>query len=313
MAPCRKGGSKSDPLVARTAARSNVGMTAPFPADTHPLVTTAWLAEHLDAADLKVVDGSYSSAPEQPDVAETFEAAHIPGAVFFDIREIRDTNHAAPLMLPNAEGFAAAVGALGITNTDRVVAYDSGDMLNAGRVWWMFRTFGHPAVAVLDGGLPKWRAEGRALEAGRPEMTSATFQATFDPAQLRTLDDMRHVVAAGQEQVLDVREHNRFSGAVPEKRSGLRAGHMPGSRNLPYQRFKTPDNTLPDPEVLRALFDEAGIDSSRPVVTTCGGGVAAGLVALGLERIGHTNWALYDGSWSEWAAQEATPVETGEG
>lgn len=284
----------------------------PFPAGTHPLVTTDWLAAHLGDDDLRVIDGSYSSVPDAPDVAATFEAAHIPGAVFFDIREIRDPGHAAPLMLPTPTDFAAAAGALGLTNDHRIVVYDSGDMLNAGRVWWMFRTFGHATVAVLDGGLPKWRAEGRAVETGSSQPTPATFQAAFAARQLRTLEDMRRVVASRQEQVLDVREHDRFTGAVPEKRPGLRAGHMPGSRNLPYQRFKTPDNTLPDPATLKALFAEAGIDPARPVVTTCGGGVAAGLVALGLERIGHTDWALYDGSWSEWAAQADTPVDTGD-
>jgi thiosulfate/3-mercaptopyruvate sulfurtransferase len=287
-------------------------MANPFPADTHPLVTTDWLAAHLEDTDLRVVDGSYSSSPDAPDVAATFEAAHIPDAVFFDIREIRDSNHAAPLMLPTPADFAAAVGALGLTNDHRIVVYDSGDMLNAGRVWWMFRTFGHAQVAVLDGGLPKWRAEGRALEAGLPRPIAATFRATLDARQLRTLDDMRRIVASRQAQVLDVREHDRFTGTTPEKRPGLRAGHMPGSHNLPYQRFKTAGNTLPDPVTLKALFAEAGIDPTRPVVTTCGGGVAAGLVALGLERIGHTDWALYDGSWSEWAAQADTPVDTGD-
>lgn len=287
-------------------------MSTPFPADTHPLVSTAWLAAQAEAEDIRVVDGSYASDPLEPDVAETFRVGHIPGASFFDIRDIRDRDHPAPLMLPTASDFATAVGAMGIGNHHRIVVYDSGNMLNAGRVWWMFRTFGHRAVAVLDGGLSKWQGEGRETEVTTSVPTPTTFRATFDPAQLRTLEDMRSLVAAHAEQVLDVREHDRFTGAVPEKRPGLRAGHMPGARNLSYRRFKTADNTLPDPARLRALFAEAGIDHERPVVTTCGGGVAAGLVALGLERIGHTDWALYDGSWSEWAAETDTPVETGD-
>jgi thiosulfate/3-mercaptopyruvate sulfurtransferase len=287
-------------------------MTSPFPEQTHPLVSTAWLAENLGAPDLRVLDGTYSSVEGAADVAEVFAVRHIPGAAFFDIREIRDKAHRAPLMLPDAATFAAAVGALGISNEHRVVVYDSGDMLNAGRVWWMFRTFGHGAVAVLDGGLPKWLAEGRPTDTGKASPVPAVFRATLDPRQVRTLDDMRGLVADGSEQVLDVREHDRFVGAVPEKRPGLRIGHMPGARNLPYQHFKTTDNTLPDPATLRALFAKAGVEADRPVVTTCGGGVAAGLVALGLERIGHTDWALYDGSWSEWAAQDDTPIDTGE-
>jgi thiosulfate/3-mercaptopyruvate sulfurtransferase len=287
-------------------------MTNPFPADTHPLVTTDWLAKNGADPDIRIVDGSYSSDEDAPDIAAVFEEAHLPGAVLFDIREIRDRSHPAPLMLPDAPTFAAAVGALGIANRHRIVVYDSGDMLNAGRVWWMFRTFGHRAVAVLDGGLPKWRAEGRTLERGNPVPTPASFTAAFEPSQLRTLADMRRLVAAGTAQIVDVRERDRFLGAVAEKRPGLRTGHMPRAKNLPYQRFKTPDNTLPDAAALQSLFAQAGIDPDKPVVTTCGGGVAAGLVALGLERIGHTDWALYDGSWSEWAAQTDTPVETGE-
>jgi len=299
-------------LVAHCVARSNGLMATPFPDETHPLVSTDWLAAHASYSDVRIVDGSYSSNPDLPDVAETYRAGHIPGAAFFDIRDIRDLDHTAPLMLPDATRFATAVGAMGIGNAHRVVIYDSGDMLNAGRVWWMFRTFGHRAIAVLDGGLPKWRAEGRAIESGSVEPVPTNFDATFDGSQLRTLDHMRRLVAAADEQVLDVREQDRFTGSVPEKRPGLRAGHMPGARNLPYQRFRTPDNTLPDPATLRALFAAAGVDPSQPVVTTCGGGVAAGLVAVGLERIGHTNWALYDGSWSEWAAETDTPVDTGE-
>jgi len=299
-------------LVARNAARSNVGMSQTFPSDTHPLVTTNWLAAHRGDPDVRIVDGSFSSAEGAPDVAAVFAERHMPGAVFFDIREIRDKADPVPLMLPKAQDFAAAVGALGIANRHRVVIYDSGDMLNAGRVWWMFRTFGHHAVAVLDGGLPKWHAEGLPLESGAANPVPETFKATLDPAQLRTLADMRQLVAAGSEQILDVRENERFAGAVAEKRPGLRAGHMPGAKNLPYQRFKTDDNTLPDLATLRTLFAQVGVDPNQSVVTTCGGGVAAGLVALGLERIGHTNWALYDGSWSEWAKEDDTPVDTGD-
>jgi thiosulfate/3-mercaptopyruvate sulfurtransferase len=287
-------------------------MSTQFPNDTHPLVSTEWLAAQAGADDLRVVDGSYATNPDAPDVAEIFLAGHIPGASHFDIRDIRDQNHPAPLMLPSESNFATTVGEMGIGNHHRIVVYDSGDMLNAGRVWWMFRTFGHRGVAVLDGGLPKWRTEGREIESGATQLSPRIFHAAYDPAQLRTLDEMRILVTESDEQVLDVREFERFTGAVPEKRAGLRAGHMPGARHLSYKRFKTADNTLPDPATLRALFAEAGIDHTRPVVTTCGGGVAAGLVALGLERIGHTDWALYDGSWAEWAAETDTPVETGD-
>jgi thiosulfate/3-mercaptopyruvate sulfurtransferase len=281
----------------------------PFPPDTAPLVATAWLGAHLGEPGLKVVDGSYHSVADRRDIADEYRANRIPGAVLFDIREIRDHAHPAPLMLPKPPDFAAAVSALGISNGDRVVVYDSGGMLNSGRVWWMFGTMGHAAVAVLDGGLPKWRQEGRAIEQGPPQSAiPAQFVARFDPTQIRTFAQMKEIVAGRTAQVVDARDAGRFSGRAPERRPGLRSGHMPGSVNLPWEELEAPDHRLKSPAELRAQFESRGIDLARPIVTTCGGGVAAGVLALALARLGLDDWALYDGSWSEWAANQGSEI-----
>ena len=262
-------------------------------------------------AHLRIVDGSYHSNPEKRDIREEYRANHIPGAGLLDIRDVRDAAHPAPLMLPQAEDFARAVGALGIANRHRVIVYDSGGLMNAGRVWWMFRTFGHRDVAVLDGGLPAWLAAGGAVESGEVAVAPESFKAQFDPKQLRTLDQMKQIVDTGGEQVVDVREADRFTGATAEKRPGLRAGHMPGSRNLPYQLLTDAGHRLKSPAALLKLLAAARVDLAHPVVTSCGGGVAAGILALAFERMGKPDWALYDGSWAEWASQPDTPVATG--
>jgi thiosulfate/3-mercaptopyruvate sulfurtransferase len=274
-----------------------------------PLVTTEWLAKHLGAADLRVVDGTWHMPQAGRDARAEFETAHIPGAVFFDIDAIADRTTPLPHMLPGAEAFAAAVGALGIGSGDRVVVYDVRGVVSAARVWWTFRAFGHDAVAVLDGGLRKWQAEGRPVERGRPAPAPRAFDARLRPELVRGLDAMRANVASRAAQVLDARSAGRFTGTEPEPRAGLRGGHIPGSRNLPYETLYRPDGTLKPPDELRAAIVAAGIDLHHPIVTSCGSGVTASVLALALYLVGRRDAAVYDGSWSEWGACADTPIE----
>ena len=273
------------------------------------LVTTEWLAKHLGEPDLRVLDGSWHMPQLKRDPRAEFAQAHIPGAVFFDIDAIADHSTDLPHMLPDAATFARAVGALGIASGDRVVVYDVRGVVSAARVWWTFRAFGHDAVAVLDGGLRKWRAEGRAVEAGTPAPTARSFKATLRPELVRDLEAMRTNIASRAAQVLDARSAGRFVGTEPEPRAGLRGGHIPGSLNLPYDTLYREDGTLEAPGELRRAFEGVGIDLARPVVTTCGSGVTASVLALALYLVGRRDVAVYDGSWSEWGGRPDTPIE----
>jgi thiosulfate/3-mercaptopyruvate sulfurtransferase len=274
------------------------------------VVTTEWLAEHLGAPDLRVVDGTWHMPHLGRDPRAEFEAAHVPGAVFFDIDAIADQGTPLPHMLPTATQFAAAVAALGIGSGDRVVAYDVRGVVSAARVWWTFRAFGHDAVAVLDGGLRKWRAEGRPVESGAGKPAPRVFSARPRPELVRDLDAMRANIASHAAQVLDARSAGRFAGTEPEPRAGLRGGHIPGSRNLPYETLYRPDGTLKAPDELGRAVAAAGIDLARPIVTSCGSGVTASVLALALHVLGRRDVAVYDGSWSEWGARSDTPIET---
>jgi thiosulfate/3-mercaptopyruvate sulfurtransferase len=274
------------------------------------LVTTDWLADHLSDPDLRVVDGSWHMPHLQRDARAEFEAAHLPGAVFFDIDAIADRTTTLPHMLPGAEQFAAAVEALGIGSEDRVVVYDVRGVVSAARVWWTFRAFGHDAVAVLDGGLRRWRDEGRPLARGPAAPTSRRFTARLRPELVRDLSAMRANAVSRAAQVLDARSAGRFAGTEPEPRAGLRGGHIPGSLNLPYETLYRPDGTLGSSDELRKAVVSAGVDLDRPIVTTCGSGVTASVLALALHRLGRTDVAVYDGSWSEWGGRPDTPVET---
>ncbi|MBI4628994.1 MAG: 3-mercaptopyruvate sulfurtransferase [Candidatus Rokubacteria bacterium] len=274
------------------------------------LVTTGWLAAHLGKRDVRVVDGSWHMPQLRRDPRAEFAQAHIPSAVFFDIDAIADTRSPLPHMLPDARTFAARVGALGIGRRDRVVVYDTRGVVSAARVWWTFRAFGHDAVAVLDGGLPKWRAEGRAVASGLPAPRVRTFTARLRKRLVRDLAQIRGNIKTRREQVLDARSHGRFTATEPEPRPGLRGGHIPGSLNLPYDRLYRPDGTLLRREDLGAAFAQAGIDLTKPVATTCGSGVTAAVLALALHLLGHDRVALYDGSWTEWGGRAGTPVET---
>jgi thiosulfate/3-mercaptopyruvate sulfurtransferase len=273
------------------------------------LVTTEWLAKHLGAPDLRIVDGTWHMPQLKRDARAEFAAAHVPGAVFFDIDAIAD--HATPLphMLPGPEAFAVAAGALGIGSGDRVVVYDVRGVVSAARVWWTFRVFGHDAVAVLDGGFRKWQAEGRPVESGIPSPAPRVFTARYRPELVRDLAAMRANLASRSAQVLDARSAGRFAGTEPEPRAGLRGGHIPGSLNLPYETLYRPDGALRPPDELASAVRAAGVDLDRPVVTTCGSGVTASVLALALFLLGRRDVAVYDGSWSEWGGRADTPVE----
>ncbi|MDA0369278.1 MAG: 3-mercaptopyruvate sulfurtransferase [Proteobacteria bacterium] len=276
----------------------------------HPdaLVETDWLSDNL--ANVKVLDGSWYLPAQNRDPVAEYAAGHIPGAQFFDIDAIADPDTDLPHMLPTAEDFAKAVGAMGISNKDRVVVYDGIGLQSAARVWWEFRAFGHANVALLNGGLPKWQAEDRPLETTTPVPKPATFAAKRDATILRTADQLLANVESRAEQVLDVRPKGRFDGTDAEPRPGVRSGHIPGAKHLVYTDILNPDRTLKDADALRAALTGSGIDLNGTVVTSCGSGITASVMALGLHLIGHDKWAVYDGSWTEWGGRTDTPIDT---
>ena len=277
------------------------------------LVSTEWLAEHLTAPDVRIVDGSYYLPHEGLDPRAEFEAHHIPGAVFFDIDEIADTSVDLPHMLPPPEKFSSRVRKLGLGDGVRIVAYDQRGLFSAARVWWTFRLFGHDDVVVLDGGLVKWMAEGRPVEDGPARPTERHFTARTNSLMVRERDQVEANLKSGREQLLDARSRGRFEGSEPEPRPGLRGGHIPGSRNLPFTDLLNRETqTLLPAKALGERFAAAGIDMKRPVITTCGSGLTAAVLALGLHVAGHKDVALYDGSWTEWGDPESDlPVATG--
>ncbi len=276
-----------------------------------PLVSTAWLAEHLGAADLRVLDATFYLPTEARNAPTLFLDAHIPGARFFDLELVADQETSLPHMVPAAGRFERLVAELGVSDGDRVVFYDQKGLFSAARGWWLMRLFGHDNAAVLDGGLPKWRSEGRPIEAGdTPSAQVGSFHAALRSARLRGLGDMLHNLACGDEVVLDARPAGRFAGTAPEPRPGIPGGHIPGSASLPATELLGPDQTMLPAEALRARFARAGVDGARPVVTSCGTGVTASILTLGLAVAGLPEGALYDGSWTEWASRPETPKET---
>jgi len=248
----------------------------------------------------------------QRDPRAEFLAGHIPGAIFWDIDALSDQHTPLPHMLPDPRTLGQGIGALGIGNTDRVVVYDgSGINLSAPRVWWMLRVCGHDAVSVLDGGIGKWRSDGRALESGPTARPARSFRVQWRPELVRSLEEVQGIVATGSAQLLDARSGGRFVGTEPEPRPGIRSGHVPGARSLPYAELVSPDGTLLPAVQLGRRFQAAGIDLDRPVVTSCGSGVTACALVLGLHVLGKTDYAVYDGSWTEWGAPDGPPVERG--
>lgn len=263
---------------------------------------------------MRILDASWYLPDQDRDPAAEFREAHIPGAVPFNIDAVADTDSGLPHTLPSPEHFSSAVTAMGITNDHFVVVYDGLGFFSAPRVWWMFRVFGHDRVAVLDGGFPKWRAEGRPTESGPPDPLPAKhpFRTKLRHTMVRGLADVRANIDSAAALVLDARGAGRFEGSEPEPRPGVRPGHIPGSRNLHYARLcDTEDGTLHGPATLARLFASVGAGGDRPVVCSCGSGVTACILALGLHVLGREDVAIYDGSWSEWGSRTETPIETG--
>jgi len=273
------------------------------------LVCTQWLQDHLDAPDVVVVDGSYYLAAMKRNAREEYLAGHIPGAIFFDIDAVADHSSSLPHMLPSPEAFSSAMRAMGIGDGTTIVVYDGAGLFSAPRVWWTFRTFGVRDVYVLDGGLPKWKAEGRPLDFGEVKRTPRHFTARFNRGAVADAADVQRALSQSDIQVVDARSAARFAGTAPEPRPGLKSGHMPGAFNLPWETI-VEDGRLVAPDRIRSAFAGAGIDVDKPVVTTCGSGVSAAILWLALDALGKEPKGLYDGSWTEWASRGDLPIAT---
>ncbi len=280
--------------------------------DPKTLVSTDWLAAHLQDPDLRVLDGSWYLPAAGRDPKAEYRAAHIPGARFFDIDEISDQRSDLPHMAPPPEKFVARMRAMGVGDGHQVVVYDGSGLCSAARVWWLFRLMGHTDIAVLDGGFPKWQAEGHPVEDMPPVVRDRHMTTRVQNALVRDVTHVSQASKLGDQVIIDARSPGRFRGDEPEPRDGLRGGHIPGSLNVPHGDLLTADGTMKSRDDLRAVFQSAGVDLNRPAITTCGSGVTAAVLSLALERIGKTDHSLYDGSWAEWGAFATLPVATGD-
>lgn len=279
--------------------------------DPKTLVSTDWLAAHLKDPDLRVLDASWFMPDSGRDARAEYAAAHIPGARFFDIDEISDQRSSLPHMAPPVEKFMSRMRAMGVGDGHQVVVYDAAGLFSAARVWWTFRLMGKMDVAVLDGGLPKWLAEGREVEDMPPVVRDRHMTVSRQNQLIKDVTQVAHAAKLAQAEIIDARAAARFKGEVAEPRPGLRSGHIPGSKNVPFATLLNAHGTMKTPAELKAVFEASGVDLSKPAITSCGSGVTAAILSLALERIGHRTHALYDGSWSEWGAYEDLAVAKG--
>nr|WP_040754290.1 3-mercaptopyruvate sulfurtransferase [Wenxinia marina] len=280
--------------------------------DPRTLVSTGWLADHLGDPDLRILDASWYLPDAGRDAKAEFASAHIPGARFFDIDDVSDNRSELPHMVPPVEKFMSRVRAMGVGDGHQVVVYDGAGLFSAARVWWLFQLMGQRNVAVLDGGLPKWRAEGREVTGAPPQIRDRHMTVARQNQMVRDVTEVARASKLGTHEIIDARAAARFRGEAAEPRPGLRSGHIPGARNVPFVTLLHEDGTMKPPAELRAVFEAAGLDLSKPAITTCGSGVTAAVLSLALTRIGKTDHSLYDGSWSEWGMYADLPIATGD-
>ncbi len=276
------------------------------------LVSTAWLARHLGDPDLRLLDASLYLPGDPRDGRAEYDAGHIPGARFFDIDDISDARSELPHMAPEPEKFMSRLRSMGVGDGHQVVVYDGAGLFSAARVWWLFKLMGKDDIAVLDGGFPKWRDEGREIEDLPPVIRDRHMTVRRQAHLVRDVTQVSAAAKLKDHEILDARAAERFSGTAPEPRAGLRAGHIPGSKNVPYRSLLNADGTMKPPAALQKVFETADVDLSKPIITTCGSGVTAAIINLALTVLGHSDHALYDGSWTEWGAFPTLPIATGE-